>query len=154
MMSKSKIEVPRLLVPNRVNIAEDRKRRELSLDDEEKEIDIENMPLKPSFWFLIVQPLAAMRMTEGGIALPEQHVQSQEYLTTVAEVLAIGPDAFKGKTKAGISLESSKVEVGQWIIYPKHCGHNLRLKTGQRVLILADTDIIAVATDPTQIHVY
>lgn len=155
---------PKFLVPNRVNQEQARIDREkkqaekvaqLEKEREEAEapIDIANLPLQPLTWFLLVQPLAAPRKI-GEFFMPDQFVSAQEYLTTVAEIIAMGPACFKGTTKSGVSLTSVDFKVGDWLIYPKHVGQELKLATKQRVLIIQDTDVIAKVTDPRGIFIY
>lgn len=167
-MKKSRGNIPvhsrKLVVPNRVNAeqvrvdlekvqAEKLAQEERDREEAEKPIDIERLPLQPLTWFLLVQPLAAPKKV-GEFFMPDQFVAAQEYLTTVAEIIAMGPACFKGTTKSGVSLTSVDLKVGDWLIYPKHVGQELKLSTKQRVLIIQDTDVIAKVIDPRGIFIY
>lgn len=126
------------------------------------------MPLRVISWQILVEPWTPPKKVRG-FYIPKEATQVQEIQTHVGRVLQVGKTAFTGKTESGVLLSDiddhltdPKQLVGQWVIYQRHTGQKLNLcryiKDGRKLrltkedqktlLILTDTEILALADDP------
>jgi len=85
------------------------------LDTERKEMD--KLP-KPTGWRLLVLPFRAKQKTKGGVLLTDKAVEDSQLTTTVAMVLATGPDAYKDKDKFP---SGSWCKQGDWVVFGRYC---------------------------------
>lgn len=122
-------------------------------DLSDESFDLENLPLRPLNWTLLVQPLEAKKTSAGGIDLSATE-RAQDILATVGELIALGPQAFKGKSTSGCDLSVDPPVIGDWVAWPKFCGQEFRLRDGRRLISLNDTDLIAVAKRPQDLVIY
>ena len=81
------------------------------LDTERKEMD--KLP-RPTGWRLLVLPFRAKQKTKGGVLLTDKAVEDSQLTTTVAMVLATGPDAYKDKDKFP---SGSWCKQGDWVVF-------------------------------------
>lgn len=157
-----------ILVPNHINEEADAQRErehkeqqaneELELEKAaEAPVDLEylNQLMRTHLWGILIQPLTVKKFSDGGIKLPDQHIQAQEYLTTIGEVVQLGKFANSGKTASGIDLAQDPIEVGNWVVIQRHTGQDLpRLKTGQRLRVVETQNILVVITNPSEFVIY
>lgn len=126
---------------------------EEGFEEGEAPLNVEDLPMRPAFWTILVQPLLP-RKKVGRFHLPTETIEGQKHFATIGEVLAIGSLAFKGKTNSGMDLSLEGIKVGDWVAWPRFNGAEFRLKTGHRVVVLDDKDIIAVVTKPQELVTY
>ena len=114
------------------------------LDTERKEMD--KLP-KPTGWRLLVLPFRAKQKTNGGVLLTDKAVEDSQLTTTVAMVLATGPDAYKYKDKFP---SGSWCKQGDWVVFGRYAGSRLRIEGGE-VRILNDDEILGTIENPEDI---
>ena len=114
------------------------------LDTERKEMD--KLP-KPTGWRLLVLPFKAKQKTKGGVLLTDKAVEDSQLTTTVAMVLATGPDAYKDKDKFP---SGSWCKQGDWVVFGRYSGSRLRIEGGE-VRILNDDEILGTIENPEDI---
>ena len=114
------------------------------LDTERKEMD--KLP-KPTGWSLLVLPFRAKQKTKGGVLLTDKAVEDSQLTTTVAMVLATGPDAYKDKDKFP---SGSWCKQGDWVVFGRYAGSRLRIEGGE-VRILNDDEILGTIENPEDI---
>jgi|TARA_R110001606_G_scaffold380872_1_gene541670 chaperonin GroES len=114
------------------------------LDTERKEMD--KLP-KPTGWRLLVLPFRAKQKTKGGVLLTDKAVEDSQLTTTVAMVLATGPDAYKDKDKFP---SGSWCKQGDWVVFGRYSGSRLRIEGGE-VRILNDDEILGTIENPEDI---
>lgn len=114
------------------------------LDTERKEMD--KLP-KPTGWRLLVLPFRAKQKTKGGVLLTDKAVEDSQLTTTVAMVLATGPDAYKDKDKFP---SGSWCKQGDWVVFGRYAGSRLRIEGGE-VRILNDDEILGTIENPEDI---
>ena len=114
------------------------------LDTERKEID--KLP-KPTGWRLLVLPFRAKQKTKGGVLLTDKAVEDSQLTTTVAMVLATGPDAYKDKDKFP---SGSWCKQGDWVVFGRYAGSRLKIEGGE-VRILNDDEILGTIENPEDI---
>jgi len=94
------------------------------------------LKLRPLADRVIVAPIEEEEITAGGIVLPETAKEKPQKGT----VLAVGP----GKKDDQGKVIPVDVAVGDVVLYAKYGGTEVKLGTGQEVLVLRESDILAV----------
>lgn len=115
-------------------------------------ITLEQLPGNPMYWFILVEPMLPKK-THGVIHLSQETQKVEQIQCTIGRVVAIGPSAFTGKTPAGndLSLDVDRADVvGQWFMYAKHVGQEIKLRTGHRLILMEDSDLMMRVNDPEE----
>ena len=92
--------------------------------------------LKPLADRVVIEPLEGEEITAGGIVLPETAKEKPQKGT----VLAVGP----GKKADDGTIVPIDVKVGDVVIYAKYGGTEVKLGSGQEVLVVRESDILAI----------
>lgn len=116
----------------------------------------EGFPFTPGLWMIVVEPLQARTMSDGGIAVVDLSQEAESYQVTVGRVLKAGPASMDGKTTGGVDLNHFTADItapedliGKYVVYMRHVGQELTLrKTGQIVKVMKITDLLGVTDDP------
>ncbi len=114
-----------------------------------------DIPLEPALWQVFVAPLKPRTTSEGGIEIVTSAQDVEEISTTVGLVRAAGPQALVGATAGGVPLAPLTDQVrtredliGKFVMYEKHGGESLYLKSGHRVVVVTASQIKGVTNDP------
>ena len=94
------------------------------------------MNLRPLADRLVVEPIEQEEVTAGGVLLPETAKEKPQQ----GKVVAAGP----GRTDEEGDRVPMEVKVGDRVLYAKYAGTEVKLDGGKRVLILKESDILAV----------
>ena len=92
--------------------------------------------LKPLADRVVVEPLQSEEVTAAGIVLPETAKEKPQTGT----VLAVGP----GKRDDNGNLVPLDVKVGDVVLYAKYGGTEVKLGGERQVLVLRESDILAI----------
>lgn len=92
--------------------------------------------LKPLADRVVVEPLAQEEVTAFGIILPETAKEKPQKGT----IIAAGP----GKRDDKGALVPMEVKIGDVVLYAKYAGTELKLEGGKQVLVLRESDILAI----------
>ena len=92
--------------------------------------------LKPLGDRLVVKPIEQEETTAGGILLPETAKEKPQE----GEVVAAGP----GKLDDSGNRVVMEVKVGDRVLYAKYAGTEIKLEGDDKVLILKETDVLAL----------
>jgi chaperonin GroES len=92
--------------------------------------------LKPLADRVVVEPLQSEEVTAAGIVLPETAKEKPQKGT----VLAVGP----GKRDDNGNLVPLDVKVGDVVLYAKYGGTEVKLGGNREVLVLRESDILAI----------
>jgi chaperonin GroES len=95
--------------------------------------------LRPLADRVIVEPIEEDEITAGGIVLPETAKEKPQRGT----VLAVGP----GKRDDQGKVIPVDMEVGDVVLYAKYGGTEVKLGTDREVLVLRESDILAVVEE-------
>ncbi|MGH2619087.1 MAG: co-chaperone GroES [Anaerolineales bacterium] len=93
---------------------------------------------KPLADRLVVKPLEEEEVTASGIVLPETAKEKPQK----GEVLSVGPGA---RDEDGDRIEMD-VKVGDRILFAKYGGTEIKVD-GDKLLILRESDVLAIITD-------
>ncbi len=95
--------------------------------------------LRPLADRVIVEPLEEQEMTASGIVLPETAKEKPQK----GKIVAVGPGR---KDEAGKVIPMD-VEVDDTVLFAKYGGTEVKLGSDQTVLVLRESDILAVIED-------
>lgn len=121
----------------------------------ERDIEAE-LPVLPIGWRILVRPYEPPTHSAGGIELPEEARDSEEHLTYVGQIVAMGDKCYKAVTRSGIDLAEMDVvpKVGDWIMYGTYGGQKIITKTGTKYLMMNDDGIMGIVKDPASFRAY
>lgn len=93
---------------------------------------------------VLVRRDKAEEVTAGGILLPEQHIEKQEYAVNTGTLVAMSPLAFGYETWP----EGARMpKIGDRVVFPKYAGADVKGKDGVEYRVLADKDIQAIVEE-------
>jgi len=95
-----------------------------------------SIKLKPLGDRLIVEPIEREEMTASGIVLPETAKEKPQE----GKVLAVGPGQRDEEGKR-IPMD---VKEGDRVLFAKYAGTEVKLETNRKVLVLKESDILAI----------
>lgn len=114
------------------------------------------LPVKPIGWRVLVRPYKPPAHSKGGIQLPEEALESEQLLTYVGQIVAMGDQCFKAVTRSGIdmALIQNKPKIGDWVMYGTYGGQNIVTKSGTKYLMMNDDGIMGLVDDPASFRAY
>ena len=92
--------------------------------------------LKPLADRVIVKPLEEEQVTAAGIVLPETAKEKPQK----GKILAVGP----GKRDDEGRVIPPDVKAGDVVLYAKYAGTEVKLDSDETVLVLRESDILAI----------
>ena len=95
--------------------------------------------LKPLGDRLVVEPIEQEDTTSGGILLPETAKEKPQE----GRVIAAGP----GKLDDSGKRVKMEVNVGDRVLYARYAGTEIKLEENKKVLILKESDVLALVED-------
>jgi len=134
-----------LFVPERyAKVAAQTRKKETSPDNISAK---EKLP-EPSGWRILILPYRGKGKTEGGVYLPDQHVDREALATVCGYVVKVGPLAYKDLDKFGDTGPWCKE--GDWVIFGRYAGSRFKIDGGE-VRLLNDDEILATISNPEDI---
>jgi chaperonin GroES len=94
------------------------------------------MNLKPLGDRVIVEPIEKDDVTSGGIILPETAKEKPQE----GKILAVGP----GRRDEEGKRVPMDVKKGDRVLFAKYAGTEVKLEEDQKVLVLKESDILAI----------
>ena len=95
--------------------------------------------LKPLGDRLVVEPIEQEDTTSGGILLPETAKEKPQE----GRVIAAGP----GKLDDSGKRVKMEVKVGDRVLYAKYSGTEIKVEENKKLLILKESDVLALVED-------
>ena len=117
-------------------------KHKLALEEKYKEESLK-LP-KPTGWRILVLPFKMKEKTKGGIYMGQDTLERQQLAAQCANVLAVGPDAYKDKERYP---EGPWCKVGDWVIFARYAGSRIKIEGGE-VRLLNDDEILATIRNP------
>ena len=118
-------------------------KNDLWVTDVEETPDPSPLPKLPGF-HVLVRPVSVKSVTKGGIIIPDSTKDDMAYLTTVAQVIAMGDLAYRDTSKFP---DGTWCNVGDYVCYGKHAGTKMVYK-GVKLILLFDDQVIMQVEDP------
>jgi chaperonin GroES len=113
------------------------------------------LPVIPIAWRVLIRPYEAPETTAGGIIKADETKESEDLLTYVGQIVAMGSECYKLTTRSGIDMSKiePKPKVGDWIMFGTYGGQTIRTNTGTKYLVMNDDGIMGIVPDPTAFRV-
>lgn len=118
------------------------------------EADLQQLPVLPVGWRILIEPVEIKRQTDSGIALPEEVIKAQQHLRYIGKVVAMGPLCYAKddfKVRPGDSPSYPFCKVGDWVAFGKYAGQEVigkREGKATRYKLVNDDEVLAVVQDP------
>lgn len=128
---------------------------EVAFKEPEREIEID-IPVQPLGWRVLIRPYEPPKETPGGIVIAEEAMESEELLTYVGQIVAMGSECYKAVTRSGIELANTdpKPKVGDWVIFGTYGGQKVYMKSGVKYLLMNDDGIMGIIDNPAEFRAY
>ena len=113
------------------------------------------LPVVPVGWRVLIRPYEAPTHV-GEIEMIDEVNESEDLLTYVGQIVAMGSECFKVITRSGIDMSKidPKPKVGDWIMYGTYGGQSIRTKAGAKYMIMNDDGIMGIVPDPAAFRAY
>ena len=95
---------------------------------------------QPVGYRILLRPRGVVEKTKGGIILTDSNKDSQTYLNSVGQVIAMGEECYSDRKKPWC-------KVGDWVIFGRYAGARVSVQNVKMVL-LNDDEIIATLESP------
>jgi co-chaperonin GroES (HSP10) len=129
---------------------------EIAFEKPDQEV-LPEIPVQPVGWRLLVRPYKPKdTWGDSELLIADEALESEELLTCVGQVVAMGDQCFRAVTRSGIDLSKiePKPQVGDWVMFGTYGGQKLTTKTGTKYLMMNDDGIMGIVKDPTSIRAY
>ena len=95
---------------------------------------------QPVGYRILIRPRGIIEKTKGGIILTDSSKDSQAYLNSVGQIIAMGEECYSDRKKPWC-------KVGDWVIFGRYAGARISVQKVKMVL-LNDDEIIATLESP------
>lgn len=128
---------------------------EVAIARPERDIEVV-LPVIPVGWRVLIRSYEPPKHSAGGVALPDDVMESEELLSYVGQIVAMGNLCYKAVSRSGIDLADvdPQPKVGDWIMYGTYGGQKVVTKTGTKYLMMNDDCIMGIVPDPTVFRAY
>ena len=128
---------------------------EIAFAKPDQDISVE-LPVIPVGWRVLIRPFEPAKQSTGGIELPAEALTSEEHLTYVGQIVAMGDQCYTAISRSGIDLSkmNPKPKVGDWIMYGTYGGQKVVTKSGTKYLMMNDDGIMGIVKDPASFRAY
>jgi len=97
--------------------------------------------INPTEYRVLVRPKKVEERTSGGIFIPDQTKERDQYAAMEGELIAVSPFAF---TYAENWPADAKPKPGQRVLFAKYAGSTHKGRDGEEYRIINDKDVVAV----------
>ena len=95
---------------------------------------------QPVGYRILIRPRGIIEKTKGGIILTDLSKDSQAYLNSVGQIIAMGEECYSDRKKPWC-------KVGDWVIFGRYAGARISVQK-VKMLLLNDDEIIATLENP------
>jgi len=95
---------------------------------------------QPVGYRILIRPRGIIEKTKGGIILTDSSKDSQAYLNSVGQIIAMGEECYSDRKKPWC-------KVGDWVIFGRYAGARISVQK-VKMLLLNDDEIIATLENP------
>ncbi len=116
----------------------------------------EELP-RPLYWRVLVMPIKPKKVSKGGIVIPLEAQEAQQYLNYMGKVVALGDMAGKsdklGARGDGVGVAPGFPKPGEFIVYGRYAGQRVTYK-GVKLLWINDDEILGTVPNPDTLQVH
>jgi co-chaperonin GroES (HSP10) len=120
-------------------------------EDSESKIGSHQLP-RPIGWKVLVQPSQVKKKSKGGILLPSESQDAQEYLTAHGTILAMGDLAYRDRD-TGQGWKGDWPSNGDRITYGRYAGQKMTVN-GVKLILLNDDEVTSVVPEDVTLTTY
>ena len=95
---------------------------------------------QPVGYRILIRPRGVIEKTKGGIILTDTNKDSQSYLNSVGQVIAMGLECYSDRKQPWC-------KVNDWVIFGRYAGARISVQK-VKMLLLNDDEIIATLENP------
>ena len=106
--------------------------------------EMEKIPI-PTGWRILIMPYIPPKKSKGGVEIPDEVHEREQLATVVGYVLAVGPDAYKDKSRFPGGAWCKEKD---WVIFGRYAGSRFKIEDGE-LRFLNDDEILGVVEDPS-----
>jgi len=129
---------------------------EVAFTEPKQEIKID-IPVQPVGWRVLIRPYEpSTTYGDSELVIANETMESEELLTYVGQIVAMGSECYKAVTRSGIELANidPKPKVGDWIIFGTYGGQKVHTKSGAKYLLMNDDGIMGIIDNPAEFRAY
>ena len=120
-------------------------------EESESKIGSHQFPT-PVGWKVLVQPAQVKTKTKGGVLLPSQAQDAEEYLTANGTLLSLGQLAYRDRD-TGQAWKGQWPKAGDRITYGKYAGQKVVINE-VKLLLLNDDEITSIIPEGVSLSSY
>jgi co-chaperonin GroES (HSP10) len=90
---------------------------------------------QPVGYRILIRPKGPVSKTKGGIYLSDNNKDTQSYLNSIGQVIAMGPECYSDR-------KSPWCKVGDWVLFGRYAGARISVQN-VKMVIVNDDEIIA-----------
>ena len=90
---------------------------------------------QPVGYRILIRPRGSIEKTKGGIYLTDNSKDTQSYMNSVGQVVAMGPECYSDRKQPWCKL-------GDWVVFGRYAGARISVQKVKMVL-LNDDEILA-----------
>ena len=95
---------------------------------------------QPAGYRILIRPRGVIEKTKGGIILTDSNKDSQAYLNSVGQIIAMGSECYSDRKQPWC-------KVSDWVIFGRYAGARISVQK-VKMLLLNDDEIIATLENP------
>ena len=95
---------------------------------------------QPVGYRVLVRPRGVIEKTKGGIYLTDSNKETQSYLNSVGQVIAMGPECYSDRKKPWC-------KVGDHVVFGRYAGAKVSVQN-VKMVIINDDEVLATLDNP------
>ena len=107
---------------------------------------------QPVGWKVLVKPIEPKKKTDGGVYLPAQSVDAEEFIIAHGTIIAIGELAYRDR-ETGARWKGTWPSIDDHVAFGRYAGQKL-IVDNQKFLLLNDDEITAIIPEGCNISTY
>ena len=101
-----------------------------------------NSGITPCEYKVLVRPKKVEEKTQGGVLLPDDTQEREQFGQIEGELVAVSPGAFTFNYEG--CPDEAKPKVGQTVLFSRYNGNELKGRDGEKYWIMPDKAIVGV----------
>ena len=95
---------------------------------------------QPVGYRVLIRPRGVIEKTKGGIYLTDNSKETQSYMNSVGQVIAMGPECYSDR-------KNPWCKVGDWVVFGRYAGAKVSVQK-VKMVIINDDEVLATLDNP------
>lgn len=95
---------------------------------------------QPVGYRVLIRPRGVIEKTKGGIYLTDNSKETQSYMNSVGQVIAMGPECYSDR-------KAPWCKVGDWVVFGRYAGAKVSVQK-VKMVIINDDEVLATLDNP------